>query len=171
LNYRSTFLQPTELDAYRKVGEHFFPDVDWSRGIRRVAQLLGQHPEGIFCLWQGSAILGYMTLWPLRAEAAPALENGELRDDDIDAKWVPGRVRPPHSTWIMTAIAVVPSNKTARREIILLLLNFLKTSQAANWPCAIYAHAVTADGLRFCRRTGFEFLFPRVANLCCLRRL
>jgi hypothetical protein len=169
LNYRSAFLQPTELSAYRKVGEHFFREVDWSSGIKRVARLLQQYPEGIFCLWQGDAIVGYMTLWPLLAEAAPALESGELHDDDIDVRWMPEKVCPPHPNWIMTAVAVVPREKEARREIILLLLKFLKASQAANRPCTIYAHAITADGLRFCRRSGFAFLFPHVGDLCCLR--
>jgi hypothetical protein len=113
-------------------------------------------------------MVGYVSVWPITQQAAEGVESGAIGDDDIDVNCIPESISYPHRNWICTVIVVVPAEKDVRREIILKLLGYLRTIMDDNRPCQIYAHAVTPDGERFCRRTGFKFGFLAIPCLCCL---
>jgi len=161
-------LRPEELPLYEKLGRRLFPDADWKAGIKRVSRLLARWPDGLQTVWYDDQIVGYMGLWPLSAEAASNLESGKLTDNGIDADTMPHALQGRIQNWIMTVIAVAIQAEPLRREAIQSLLAFLDSVRRRNAPTRIYAHAKTADGHRFCARTGFHFLFPHVPQLCVL---
>ena len=161
-------LRTDELLRYQQIGHRFFPQADWTFGIDRVSKLLARWPDGIQTVWQDDEIVGYLTLWPLSDQAARRIESGQLTDNDIDARCLPDKLQGRLANWIMTAIAVVPSDKATRGAIIELLLGILTFIRSRHAPLRLYAHAVTPAGRRFCARTGFRFLFPNIPNLCVL---
>jgi hypothetical protein len=162
---RGEWLDPRDLPAYRSLGEKFFPETNWDRGLVRLRSMLEKWPRGIFCVYEQNAIEGYMTLWPLLPEVIPDLESGRLGDDQIAGPHVASPAT-PHPFWLMSAVAVVPAEKDRRRAVIGKLLEQFHSTVRANAPCRVFAHAVTADGVRFCTRTGFRFLYPAVKALC-----
>ena len=161
-------LRTDELLRYQQIGRRFFPQADWTYGIDRVSKLLACWPDGIHAVWQGDEIAGYLALWPLSDQAARRIESGQLTDNDIDARCLPNKLQGRLANWIMTAVAVVPSDKATRGAIIKLLLGILTSVRSRHAPTQVYAHAVTPEGRRFCARTGFRFLYPHIPNLCVL---
>ena len=146
-----------DLLAYKAIGKRFFPNEDWDAGVERVARLIQKWPDGLFGVWKADEIVGYIALWPLTADAAFGVESGVISDERIDADLLPSSFMVPHSHWICTTIAIDEPDKSVRRIIRQLLVNFMLESTRRNRPCEIYSHAVTAAGRRFCLRNGFVF--------------
>ncbi len=166
LKENTNTLKLSELPCYRTAGERFFPEEDWDSGLKRVERMLCRYPDGIIVFKEENEILGYATLWPITNEAARSLETGELLDCHIDEKVIPEDPKLISGNWIITAIGVIPEQKEKRREIILSLLNAIRSRLAPDKRHSVYAHAATESGERFLRRTGFEFSFPSAEKLC-----
>jgi hypothetical protein len=155
-----------DLPAYREIGEHFFPTTDWNRGMERLRGMLAKWPQGIFAVFDEDAIVGYITLWPLQPSVVPGLEAGTVKDEAIDSNSLASEPLERHPYWLMSAVAVRPQAVPERRAIIQLLLRYFHDVVRDNAPCRVYAHTLTADGVRFCTRTGFRFIFPSTKILC-----
>ena len=155
-HFVTRYLPPSELHRYIAIGRKFFPVAPWDDAYSRLQLMLAKWPSGIIVAEDGSGeISGYMTLWPLKDVAALQIESGAITDDDIDASLIPESQGAAATRWIITAIAVTPTVREQRRDVIRALLDkYQKTTRNVVHP-TIYAHAATIDGERFLKRSGF----------------
>jgi len=156
VNIVTEYLQFSDINDYIAIGSEFFPDADWGNAIGRFEKMFQRWNKGIIIFRVSNRILGYATLWPLTKESFALLEKGKLQDHHINADCIN---EPPiimHKYWILTAIAVAPSDKLQRRTVIIALLEAIKQELYNHSPCEVLAHASTSHGLRFLLRTGFR---------------
>lgn len=164
-------LTPADLESYKSLGSLMFPGEDWETGINRVAGILARWKTGIYGAWLDGKLAAYITLYPITAEAANRLQNGTLTDAQIDSEVLPPVVGPGWRFWICTSVVITVNDPAVRAEIRDRLVGFLFERLKSHSPCEVYAHAVTPSGRRFCARLGFQFDWPAIPDLCCLRNV
>lgn len=149
-------LKKEDLGKYVAIGSTFFPHADWAGAPTRLGKMFERWGEGILVVQDLNAhILGYYTLWPITKDAYEDFVKGRLKDEDMCIDRMPLKMELPHHYWILTAIAVQPSEHELRKTIILSILADLHARMIKNTPCHVIAHAATQDGHRFLSRTGF----------------
>ena len=163
-------LSREELVKYIEIGRSFFPDADWPGAPTRLGSMMERWSDGILAVLDDrEEILGYYTFWPITSEAFEGFESGIFKDEDMCVLRMPDHPRLPQHHWILTAIAVKPTEHDVRKEIITMIVSDLNVRTYGNVPCKVLAHAATQDGHRFLKRTGFEVSNPLEPTVYTLR--
>lgn len=159
----SIFLKKAGFDEYAQAGKALFPEADWDQGRIRVASMLDQYPSGILTSIHKNRIGGYVTLYPLRRSAMGALQNGDLKDEDINGNHIAHWQEFNGGYWLLTAVGIpYPEHDAIRQAIKDTLIRRIRLVRSFKGTEGIFAHAVTPQGRAFLSKLGFQYCSKKV---------
>ncbi len=150
-------MNEAELKEIWRISQSIYGDMNVE--FDKVVSWWRCYPKGVYVLYQGVTIIGYLSLWPLKKRAFEDMLAGNRRERAItarsicDASWVK-----PKTYWYVSNIVI--RRKYRRTEALRILI--FKASQSwirevdSNNEMKLCALAYSKEGEALLKRFGFS---------------